>query len=327
MKWYFNFRKMHRKILLILWIFLLGGTSKSQEVKYSMTVAQDGSGDFTTIQAAIDATKAFPDKRITIFVKNGVYHEKVRVPSWNNLLSIIGEDREKTIISRGDYFDQIGRGRNSTFFTYTFLVEADDFYAENLTIENIAGQVGQAVALHVEGNRCAFVNCRILGNQDTLYVSGEGCRQLFRNSYIEGTTDFIFGSATAVFDNCKVMSKSDSYITAASTPQGAEFGFVFRNCKIESISGVSKVYLGRPWRIYAKTAFLNCFLGSHILPEGWHNWNKPEAEKTSFYTEFGNSGPGANMSKRVLWAHSITSKQAKKYTDEKILGSWVLELR
>jgi pectinesterase len=319
-------RKPEKSGLLLLVLILLACVSNAQDVQYSITVAKDGSGDYTTIQAAIDATKAFPDQRITIHVKNGIYHEKVRVPSWNNLLSIIGEDKEKTIVSWGDYFDQIGRGRNSTFFTYTFLVEADDFYAENLTIENTAGPVGQAVALHAEGNRCAFINCRILGNQDTLYISGEGCHQLFRNCYIEGTTDFIFGSATALFDRCTIVSKADSYITAASTPQGAEFGFVFKNCRIEAVSGVSKVYLGRPWRNYAKTVFMDCFLGQHILPEGWHNWNKPEAEKTSFYAEYGNTGPGANNTKRVGWKQNINSKQAKKYKPENILGGWVLSI-
>ncbi|HPG34589.1 MAG TPA: pectinesterase family protein, partial [Lentimicrobium sp.] len=187
--------------------------------KYEMIVAQDGSGDYTSIQDAIDATKAFPPQRITIFIKNGTYHEKVRVPSWNNKLSLIGESAEHTIITYDDFFKKIDRGRNSTFMTYTLLVEADDFYAENLTIINSSGPVGQAVALHVEGNRCTFKNCRIKGNQDTLYAAGQNSKQYYDSCYIEGTTDFIFGAATAVFNACTIHNLSNSYITAASTPK------------------------------------------------------------------------------------------------------------
>ena len=178
---------MKRTCLFILLIFAFIQVKAQNDIQYRMVVAQNGSGDFTTIQSAIDAVKAFPDKRITIFIKNGIYREKIRIPPWNNLLSLIGEDAEKTIITWNDYFDKIGRGRNSTFYTYTFLVEADDFFAENLTIENAAGEVGQAVALHVEGDRCVFNNCRLKGNQDTVFLNGEKSRHYFINCTIEGT--------------------------------------------------------------------------------------------------------------------------------------------
>ena len=312
-----------------LFIFLLlcfSFVSQAQKgVQYEIVVAQDGSGDFETIQNAIDATKAFPDKRITIYIKNGFYREKVRIPSWNTSLSLIGEDVEKTIISFDDYFDKINRGRNSTFFTYTLLVEADDFYAENLTIENSAGPVGQAVALHVEGNRCAFKNCRILGNQDTLYSTGEKSSQLFTNCRIEGTTDFIFGSSTAVFSQCTIVSKKDSYITAASTNEGKEFGFVFIDCDLKAADGVNKVYLGRPWRPYAKTVFMECNLGAHIAPEGWKEWSNAENKSTTFYAEYKNTGAGANVSKRVSWSHQLADKEVQKFSMVNILGNWVLE--
>jgi pectinesterase len=291
---------------------------------YDMTVALDGSGDYTSIQAAIDACKAFPDRRISIFIKNGIYKEKVRVPAWNNKLSLIGESVEHTIISFGDFFDKINRGRNSTFFSYTLLVEGNDFYAKNLTIENTAGTVGQAVALHVESDRCTFHNCRLLGNQDTLYAAGQNTRQYFDSCYIEGTTDFIFGAATAVFTNCTVHSKSDSYITAASTPKGKPFGFVFLNCKLTANTGINKAYLGRPWRDFARVAFLNCDMGSHILPEGWDNWPGTERDKTAFFAEYGNTGPGAGISKRVSWCHQLTKEEASKYTLENIFVPRVL---
>ncbi|MCB9040999.1 MAG: pectin esterase [Lewinellaceae bacterium] len=287
-----------------------------------MTVALDGSGDFTSIQAAIDATKAFPDKPITIFIKNGVYREKVKVYAWNTHLTLKGEEKEKTIIAYDDHFDKINRGRNSTFHTPTLLVQGNDFKAENLTVENTAGPVGQAVALAVEADRCAFINCGIKGHQDTLYAAGEGGRQYFRDCYIEGTTDFIFGAATAFFEACTIHSKADSYITAASTPEGIDDGFVFRHCTLTADEGVKKVYLGRPWRSYAKTVFLECEMGSHIVPEGWQKWNAPEDGHTTFYAEYRSQGPGAAPGKRVSWSHQLSRKEARQYTLQKVLRGW-----
>lgn len=305
--------------ITVLLISFTSGTAITQD-KYEMTVAQDGSGDFKTIQQAIDACKSFPDRRITIFVKNGIYNEKVVIPDCNNLLSIIGESAEKTIISYNDYFGKINRGRNSTFYTYTLLVEADDFYAENLTIENTAGTVGQALAIHVDGDRCVFRKCRILGNQDTLYTDGLNSRQYFNNCYIEGTTDFIFGPATALFDSCTVCSKANSFITAASTPQGKSYGYVFRNCKLIANEGIQKVYLGRPWRDYAKVVYLNCEMGAHILAAGWSNWSGTSRDKTAWFAEYGNTGPGANASQRVSWSHQLTKEEAAIFTTDKILA-------
>lgn len=308
--------------LAIILLLLLCSTEALQaQERYVLTVAQDGSGDFTKIQPAIDACKSFPDERVTVYIKNGVYNEKVRVPACNTKLSLVGESTEKTIITFNDCFGTINRGRNSTFFTYTMLVEADDFYAENLTIENSAGPVGQAVALHVEGDRCAFRNCRIAGNQDTLYAAGEKSRLYFNRCFIEGTTDFIFGGATALFDECVIHSKSDSYITAASTPKGKRYGLVFLSCKLTATEGTANVFLGRPWRDYAKTVFINCHMGAHITPEGWANWENTSRDKTAYYAEFDNIGPGATKERRVTWSHQLRKKEAARYTVEKILGS------
>jgi pectinesterase len=309
------------KLLIIssIIVFINPGETFSQDV-YKMTVAKDSSGDYTTIQAAIDASRSFPDQRITIFVKNGTYKEKIVVPACNTRLSIIGEDAGKTIITWNDYFGKMNRGRNSTFYTYTLLVIADDFYAENLTIENSAGPVGQALALYVKGDRCVFRNCRILGNQDTLYTDGLNSRDYFDGCYIEGTTDFIFGPATALFNNCTIFSKRDSYITAASTPEGKPFGYVFLNCKITAAPEAKKVYLGRPWRDYAKTVFVKCDLGSQIVPAGWSNWQGTARDKTAYYAEYGNTGPGADVSQRVSWSHQLTKEEAEKYTVTNILS-------
>ena len=289
-------------------------------LNYDFVVAQDGSGNFTSIQKAIDACKAFPDNRISIFVKNGIYKEKIQIPSCNIQLSIIGENAGKTIITYDDYFDKINRGRNSTFYTYTMLVEANDFRLENITVENTAGAVGQAVALHVTGDRCVFLNCRIIGNQDTLYVAGQFSRMLFDNCYIEGTTDFIFGEATAVFKQCILLCKSDSYITAASTNRDKPFGLVFLKCKLTAAEGVKKVFLGRPWRIYAKVAFLNCEMGSFICPEGWHNWSKPESEKSTLFAECNNTGQGSDLTHRVGWSIKLNDKEASSYIIENIFA-------
>ena len=286
---------------------------------YNMVVAQDGSGDFTTIQEAINSAKGFPDQRVTINVKNGTYREKVEVYEWNSHMSIIGEDKEKTIITYDDYFDKINLGRNSTFHTPTFLVQGNDFYAVNLTIENTAGEVGQAVALAVNASRALIENCRITGNQDTLYTTGEGFKQYYRDCYIEGTTDFIFGQATALFQNCVIHSKSESFITAASTPKGTDFGYVFKDCKLTTDEGLNKVYLGRPWRTYAKTVFINCYMGNHIIPKGWDNWSNKEAEKETLYAEYDCNGPGFRPEKRVSWSHQMKGSEAKKYSVENIL--------
>jgi pectinesterase len=304
---------------VILTLFLLFSGQSLMAGNYDFVVAQDGTGNFTSIQKAIDACKAFPDTRIVIFVKNGIYKEKLQVPSCNSQLSIIGESVDKTIISYDDYFDKINRGRNSTFYTYTLLVQANDFRLENITVENTAGAVGQAVALHVEGDRCVFHNCRFLGNQDTVYAAGMFSRQYFSNCFIEGTTDFIFGEATVLFEKCEIHCKVDSYITAASTPEGKPFGFVFLNCKLTATDGVKKVYLGRPWRIYARVAYLNCEMGPFICPQGWHNWSKPESEKTTLFAEYGNSGPGADTRQRVSWSKKLNDKEASIYNKDNIL--------
>lgn len=300
-------------------------TSEKKNTNF-ITVALDGSGDFTKIQEAINAAPSFPYDKITVFIKNGLYKEKVRIPEWNTHLALVGESKENTIISFDDNFSKINSGRNSTFYTYTILVEGDDFSASNLTIKNTSGDNGQAIALSVVANRAKVLNCNILGNQDTLYLSGKDAKQYFKDCYIEGTTDFIFGSATALFENCEIRSIKNSYITAASTPQDTAFGFVFRNCKLTAETAATAVYLGRPWRIYAKTVYINCEMGKHIRPEGWENWSKPEAEKTTFYGEYNCRGEGFQPAKRVAWSHQLEKKEAEKYTIENILkdsiGNW-----
>ncbi len=316
-----------KSVLVSICLFIFSvSASAAVNYKTKLVVAQDGSGDFRKIQDAIYATKTFPDVPIKIYIKDGIYNEKVEVYSWNTRVALMGESRDGTIITFDDHFDKIDKGRNSTFHTFTLKVAGNDFHAENLTVINSAGPVGQAVALHVESDRASFKNVSLKGHQDTLYLAGEGARTYFKDCYIEGTTDFIFGEGTALFEGCEIKSLSNSYVTAASTPKGQGFGFVFKHCQLTAAKGVDKVYLGRPWRSYAKTVFLNTELGAHILPVGWNNWSSAEKEKTVFYAEFNNTGKGAKTDKRVDWAQQLVPAQAADYTKANILRGWQPEL-
>ncbi|MCE5185218.1 MAG: pectinesterase family protein [Planctomycetaceae bacterium] len=312
------------KLMASLFLLQACCAAAAGQYKTEIRVALDGSGDFATIQEAIDNAKSFPDERITISIAAGMYKEKVTVHSWNSRLTLKAQAPGQVTISWNDYFDKIKRGPNSTFHTATLLVQGDDFRAINLIIENTAGPVGQAIAVAAEADRCEFENCRMLGNQDTLYADGANSRQRYKDCTIEGTTDFIFGGATALFENCTIHSKSNSYITAASTPQGRPYGFVFLNCKLTAAEGVNAVYLGRPWRSFAKTVFVKCDMGPHIRPEGWHNWNAPERESTVFYAECANTGPGSNTAKRVPWAKLLPDSAADDYSPAHVLKPFPL---
>jgi pectinesterase len=306
--------------VLLLFLFSILAQEASAQYATSIIVAKDGSGDYTSIQEAINNTKSFPDLPITIFIKKGVYEEKVRVYPWNTHLTLEGEDREGTIISWDDHFKKIDKGRNSTFLTSTLSLEANDCTLKNLTIRNTAGPVGQAIALTVSGDRCVVQNCHIPGHQDTLYCTGEGSRQYFSNCHIEGTTDFIFGNATAVFEKCTLKSLSDSFITAASTTADQAYGFVFRNCTLTAAEDVKKCYLGRPWRAYAKTVFISCDYGAHILPAGWDNWSSTSNEQTAYYAEY---APNQDLQNRVDWSKRLSKKDLKKYSNIKVFSGWM----
>ncbi|MBD2722151.1 pectinesterase family protein [Hymenobacter armeniacus] len=281
-------------------------------VPIRLTVAADGTGDYRTIQEAVLAVRDFMQVTATIFVKNGTYHEKLLIPAQKTNITLLGESAAGTVITFGDYSGDAAK--HSTYTSATVRVEANDFTAENITFENSAGRVGQAVALHVEGDRATFRRCRLLGNQDTLFLAVENSRQYYQDCYIEGTTDFIFGSSTAVFDGCTILSKTDSYITAASTWPRQAFGLVFLNCKLTAGPEATKVFLGRPWRPHARTVFLHTEMGAHIRPEGWDNWRAPDNEKTAYYAEFNSTGPGATPTGRVKWSRQLTAKEAKQYT-------------
>ena len=307
-----------RKVLGLLLLLSVVSAAWAQERQDTIVVSRDGTGNFRTLQEAIESARAFMDYTVTIYVKNGVYKEKVIVPSWVENIDIIGEDRDKTIIT---YDDHANINKMGTFRTYTVKVEGSDITFKNLTIENNAAQLGQAVALHTEGDRLKFINCRILGNQDTIYAGAKFTRLYFKDCYIDGTTDFIFGPSTALFEDCIIHSKRNSYVTAASTPKEAKYGYVFKHCKLTAEPGVDKVYLGRPWRPYAYTLFIECELGKHIVPAGWHNWGKQSNEETARYMEYKNTGEGANVSERVAWSKQLTKKEAEAVTVDAIFST------
>lgn len=286
----------------------------------TIIVSKAGDGDFKTVQEAFNAVPLNSSTFTRVILKPGVYTEKVVLSKDRNKVIVEGESALTTKITWGDHPGKVVDGDTiNTYSSASLSLRSDDIAFKNITVENSAGPVGQAVACEVIGDRVVFKNCRFLGCQDTFFTRGPG-RIYLVNCYIEGTTDFIFGSSIAVFESCHIFSKKNSYVTAASTLEGNKFGYVFFRCVLESDSATTKVFLGRPWRLFAKTVFIHTYLGKHILSEGWHNWNKKPAESTAFYAEYESEGPGANISERVDWSRQLTSKEVKDYTLREIFA-------
>ena len=292
---------------------------------FHFVVANDGSGDFRTVQEAINAVPDFRKIETRIFIKKGIYKEKLVLAGSKTNVVFIGEACESTILSFDDYASKKNRFGEEigTTGSTSFYVFGDGFHVENITFENSAGAVGQAVAVRVDGDQVSFINCRFVGFQDTLYPHGEKSRQYYRDCTIEGTVDFIFGWSTAVFDRCTIICKDHGFISAPSTNEETPYGFAFLDCKITGSAPEASFFLGRPWRPFGKSAFLRCELGNMIKPEGWHNWDKLDAEKKAVFAEYKNTGAGAAPEKRVIWSHQLTEDEAKLFTPEKILGDWV----
>jgi pectinesterase len=288
-----------------------------------VTVAADASAQFRTVQAAIDAAPG--NARFTIRIKPGTYKEHITIAKEKRFVNLIGEDAATTILTYDRYAALPGNDGKpiGTFQTPSTVIQADDFIAENLTFDNSSGNKGtvngQAVALAVFGDRAIFRNCRLIGWQDTLLVNAG--RQYFESTTIEGAVDFIFGAATVWFENCRIVVKGRGYITAASTPQDAKFGYVFSHCKIAAEPGVT-TYLGRPWRDFAAVMFLSTEMPAAIRTEGWHNWNQPDREKTSRYAEYRSSGEGANPEARAAWSRQLSDEEAAGITLKTVMGDW-----
>ncbi len=288
-----------------------------------MTISADGRGDYKTIQDAVDAIPYGPAQACTIHILPGIYKQRITVPRIKPHVRFIGDDAAATVLTFDLGATQIGSDGKpiGTFATPSVSILADDFIARNITFENTFGNHGQALALEVAGDRDAFDHCRLLGWQDTLFADSHG-RNYFRDCFIAGHVDFIFGKSTAVFDHCEIRSHAHGYLTAASTDVRTPFGFVFLDCKLTADPDVKlgEVLLGRPWRDAAATAFIRCEMGEQINPLGWSNWDKPAREKTARYSEYASTGPGGGMSHRVNWAKTLSDEDAKAYTLSNILG-------
>ncbi|MEY3946512.1 MAG: hypothetical protein RJB03_1218 [Bacteroidota bacterium] len=311
-----------RQLIQILLSLLIVAQVTAQK---KLVVAQDGSGDFLTVQQAFDVIPSGNIEPYVIFVKKGVYKEVVVLDARKNNITLFGEDKDKVIITFDNHAGtKLPNGDTlNTWTCATFFVYGNDFHAENISFENNAGfTAGQAVALRVEGNRASFINCRMIGNQDVLFLSGSGVKQYYRNCYIEGTTDFIFGAATAVFKDCHMHSKKNSHVTAASTNSIIPFGFVFFDCKLTAAEGIDKVSLGRPWSPTASVTYIRCWMDKHIIPEGWNNWKNPANEASVRYAEYKSMGPGASPASRVAWIKQLGDEDLKRYTLENIFGNW-----
>jgi pectinesterase len=292
---------------------------------YHFVVAADGSGDYRTVQEAINAVPDFRKNETIIFIKKGIYKEKLVLAGSKTNVVLLGEDRESTIITFDDFAskkNRFGEEMGTTGST-SFFVFGDGFRAENLTFANSSGPVGQAVAVRIDGDQVVFINCHFSGFQDTLYPHGEKSHQYYRDCIIEGTVDFIFGWSTVVLDRCTIVCKDHGFVTAPSTNEGTPYGFVFLDCRITGSAEQGSFYLGRPWRPFGKSAFLRCEMGSMIKAEGWHNWDKPEAEQTTFFAEYKNTGLGSSIDKRVSWSHQLSDEEALSYTPQNVLGGWV----
>jgi pectinesterase len=273
------------------------------------------------VQEAVMAIPAgSADNPVIIRIKPGTYKELIYVQHEKRFFHLVGEDAAKTVLTYDLHANLIGKDGKpiGTFRTPSTTIDADDFTAENITFENTAGPVGQALAVRVDGDRVVFRNCRFLGWQDTILLNRG--RHYFENCYIAGHVDFIFGGATAFFERCHIHCLKDGYITAASTPDNQPFGFVFSHCKITGETPTVKTYLGRPWRAFSSVIFLDTEMSEVVREEGWHNWNFPEREKTVRYAESGSTGAGANSRSRVAWSHKLTKTEARSITLEKVLG-------
>jgi pectinesterase len=313
-----------RKLILLLTLCYASVLSAQKKI----VVSADGSGNYTTVQAALDAVPVNNKKPLTIYVKNGVYKEKLHLDSSKNFVTLIGEDKFNTILT---YDDHTGKTSPQGFVidtrtSWSFKITADNFTALNITFRNDAGfTAGQAVAVESDGDKAVFKNCRFIGNQDILFTNNAKSRQYYKNCYIEGTTDFIFGSSTVWFEQCHIHSKKNSHVTAASTPQEKEFGYVFNECVLTGDTSLHNVSLGRPWRPYASVVYIRCFIGQHIKEEGWANWNNTESYKTARYSEYKNYGASADPSKRISWSKQLTDEEVKKFKVKNVLGDWIQE--
>ena len=302
----------------------------------TLTVAADGTGQYKTVQEAIAAIADGNPKRVIVHIKPGTYQGQILLPAGKTNVTFEGDGdaADRTILTYAlNQNEPVPAGQSPRYRGAAVAILANDFRAENITFQNTSGDHGQAMALRIDGDRAVIRHCRMLGWQDTL-LCWTG-RHYFKDCYIEGRVDFIYGGATAVFQDCEIHSKNGGHVTAASTPQDHPFGFVFYHCKLtgdaipwaptqpttQPAKVTAKADLGRPWRPFASVTFLNCELGDHIKPEGWSNWRNTENEKTARYAEYNSTGPGAHPDQRVPWSKQLSKDEAARITVDSVLGA------
>lgn len=330
-----------RTALISISLLLSSGLYAANPYNADIVVAKDGSGDFTLLQAAIDAAPANSSRRTVIYIKRGVYNtEKVIVPSEKTNITLIGESRDETILSYHVYNCSTGicpaedaakwTGDNITT-TATLTILGNGFRAENLTIRNTAGPVGQALAITVKSDKCVFINCNLLGYQDTIYLWSTALRSYFKGCLVLGRTDYIYGSGTGYFDGCEIRSYGGGWITAPSTGALQPYGFVFNECALTYAAGSprmgddgAKIRLGRPWHNSPKVAWLYCNMCAEIHPDGWGDlWDMDSVVTATSIKllEYKNTGPGADMTNRVKWAtlRAMTDLEALDYNVQKVM--------
>jgi pectinesterase len=337
--------------VLLMLVGLLSGCHSTTV----MEVAADGSGQFTSIQNAIDNIPTTAS-RVIIRVKAGTYQEHIVIPAGKPPIHMIGEDAEKTILTYNLMHNTPGPNGIpiGTANSASTTVRSNDFEADNLTFVNSTPRdISQAVALAAEGDRQIYRQCRFIGWQDTLFTNGGAPpltpgdtrpthdhvhfgpattvsptgswvnRLYFQDCYIEGGVDFIFGDSTALFQHCNIRSKKTGYLTAASTLHEAAFGYVFMDCTLTANDDVKEgsIYLGRPWRDFSNVIYMNCWMGAQINKQGWSTWSAvPGRTRTVHYAEYHSTGPGASPETRVPWSHQLTDDEANAITVQSVLG-------
>lgn len=312
--------RMELPILLATAFMLLPRSPLAAGAEPDAVVAGDGSGQYTSIQAAImKAPYSGAERPWVIRVKPGTYRERIYVQRERGWLRLVGDDPKTTIVTHEVHANMVGNDgeKIGTFRTPTVHIDGTGFEIRNMTLVNAAGPVGQALALRVDADKVIFRNCRFLGWQDTILVNRG--RQFFDACYIEGHVDFIFGGATAFFEDCHIHCLQKGYITAASTPKHQAYGLVFKNCRITG-EPETLTYLGRPWRPHAMTVFLHTEMSEVVRPEGWNNWRDPEREETVRYAEHGSRGSGACPGERVPWSRRLTEAEAAVLTPQNVLS-------
>jgi pectinesterase len=278
----------------------------------------EGTTEFPTIQMALDHHPfPGPHGRVLIHIAPGVYHERLNITQNHSNITLIGMGKgpEDVVITNSLNAKEAG----GTFFTETVEVDGTGFEADNVTFENTAGNTGQAVAIVVRADRAVFKHCRFLGHQDTLFA--DYGRQYYVDSYIEGGVDFIFGDAAAVFDHDEIHSNGRGFLTAQSrTSANQDTGYVIVNSRVTSDPDVPSMFLGRPWRPYARVVFLRTELPANLNSAGWNNWGKTSNEQTAWFGEYENTGPGARPADWVSWSHRLTAAQARQFLPRNFLA-------